>query len=82
MDLSVDARHNQPPIECRKTLLRLGVVAGYYEAAEFEYGTRVTAMLVFRNGGRMTYRKYHGRSSPVPDAVALARMYRYIKSSK
>lgn len=64
----------------RQELSHLGVVGGSYKVSSSGEGFIVEAVLYFRGGGKMAYRKYHSRSTGFPGPVALARLYRHVKA--
>lgn len=64
----------------RQELSRLGVVGGSYKVSPSGDGFIVEAVLYFKGGGKLAYRKYHARSAGFPGPVALARLYRHVKA--
>lgn len=72
----VDAAMSQwNDAKIRHVLHGLGVVGGSYKVSSSGDGFIVEAILLFKGGGKMAYRKYHSASAGFPGPITLARLY-------
>lgn len=66
----------------RQGLMCVGLIGGSYKVVESGESVIVDAIFHFRNGGKMVYRKRHGKCDGFPGPVALVRLYRYADNCK